>query len=163
MSTITVKANGQPLDLEITGKGIHALVPSPGVRVGAPEGYFVISGRTTIDYVMDEEKLPLRKWQHISTGPLFKELFQDIFEGSVEIPASLIDLHEAAPDIQHISGMIILMFECMAERGIPVYLDFPETHLHPAQARCLVGMLEKMNRVCQSIRNESHRHENTEL
>jgi hypothetical protein len=150
MSNITVLANKQEIVIN-AAPGITVLVPQTGVGVEVPN-YTEINGFSTLEYINDEGRLPLRKWKHISTGGLFQELWHTVFDDRVPIPDSLLDLREASHDIKHIAGMIIMIFEAIAERGEKVFLREPETHLHPAEQRCLVEMLNKLIAYCDSIR-----------
>jgi len=111
-------------------------------------GYFTLDGFNTIAYVMDEEKLPLDKWIHISQGGVFGEVWEKLFQGRVPIPISLLQLRNASNDVRHAAGLIILFFEKTVEERVPIFLREPETHLHPAEARCIMGMIKKLQYFC---------------
>lgn len=143
---ITVLADKQPLTIKSTG--FACLVPRSGIRVDVP-GFLEVNAHTTISCVQglkDE-----RYWQHVSTGPLFQDLFKDVFEERTKIPITLQDLKESGFDVQHVAGMIMLsceaIFASTKENPSRLFYREPETHLHPAEARCLMTMINKLRRM----------------
>lgn len=96
-----------------------------------------------IDLLKQEE------WRHISTGGMFKPLFDIVFQDSpVKLPENIEDLKEMDEAIRHIAGMIILMFEHAFIKGEKIFLRLPETYLHPAQTRHLVDLITQIQKLC---------------
>jgi hypothetical protein len=137
----TILANGQEIQLD--DPRAFCLIPGPGIRVDVP-AFTEINSRLTIAYI---EGLDDRKWQHISKGPLFTELFNDVFQNEVQLPDTVAELVKMDFGVQHLAGLIIMSFEAICERGENVYWRTPEDHLHPRQTYHLMTMLEKFRRL----------------
>lgn len=123
---------------------VECVVPQSGIRVDAAPGYFQIDGVTTLACC---DELPEDKAQHILPSPLFAHFFRIMFPEPFPIPLGKRALEDAADDVRHITGMIILLFEAMYERKERVFIKNPETHLHPAQTRCIMSLIEAMKRL----------------
>ncbi len=125
--------------------GFACIVRPQGMAIKIPS-HTEINARTTVDYMM---ALDQRKWTHISTGPLFREFFNDVFGDipGVKIPESVEDFPDVDLGVLHVSGLIITAFEAMCERGEKIFIRDPETHLHPAASRCLMTMIHKLRRL----------------
>lgn len=135
-------ANGEVHDLD---DEVLVGVPGPGVNLQPAPGWTEINGQTTLACC---GALSEKKAEWILTGPLYKHLFDKLFEGEVPPPQSLEELWNSADDVKHATGLIIEIFEAISERGEKVFLKNPETHLHPKQARCLMSMLNDLLRIC---------------
>ena len=126
--------------------GVVALVPGPGMRVDVP-AFTEINGRDTLEFCRG---LGQRKWEWISTGPIFQELFSEVFRPEdldghpFPLPKTVEELNAGSFDVCHIAGLIILSVEAIVERKESVFLREPETHLHPKQVRCLMGLVYKL-------------------
>lgn len=140
-----VLVNGQKVEFEAAPR-LNILVPDPGMRVEVPS-HTEINGRNTLEFM---SKMPDKKWQWISTGPLFKGLFNELFESSeIKLPSTIAELMKMGNDVIHASGLIIMCFEAAVERHENVFLNMPEEHLHPKQQRNLVTVLEKIQGLSQ--------------
>lgn len=120
---------------------VVALIPGPGVRIEGAEGHFKITPQSTLKYV---QELQADKWAHIGGGQLFQHWFKQVFGGLELLPATLEDLQSAAMDVQHITGLIILLFEALHERKERVFLELPETYLHPKQVYHLMSLIQSI-------------------
>jgi hypothetical protein len=113
----------------------------------------MIDGFVTIEYVMSDEKLPLDKWLHISQaeGGLFQTCWMLIFGDRVAIPPSLLKLRASSNDVRHMAGFIILYFEKATEARVPIFIQDPETHLHPAECAAFMCMFNRLKAFCEQI------------
>lgn len=139
MSTVLVNKKDE---LEIGDQRFIVLAHQPGIRVDVPDA-FEINSRKTFDVL---KELNDRSWKHISTGELFQVLFNELFGGEAEIPDTHQDLLDAGDDVQHGSGMIILLvehalFPMLDGKPVKIFLRNPENFLHPKQERRVVSMI----------------------
>lgn len=120
-------------------------VGRPGINIQPAPGYIEINGMTTLACC---DSLPKDKARHILTGSLFEHLFRIMFptdENDVPLPRSKQELDDCSDDVRHVTGLIIQLFESLIERGEKVFLKNPETHMHPAQQRRFISMLNAIN------------------
>jgi predicted ATPase len=153
MPTIIVKTGeSPPKELQLPDQRFTYVVHQQGIRVDVPD-FVQINGANTLKTCMD---LTQKQWEHISTGPLFQELFYTVFPkdreknfGEVVIPKDVNNLKEGDPGVAHISGMIIMMCETAFEvidgkrKELKIFFRNPESHLHPAAQQTIIGMLTK--------------------
>ena len=131
-----ILANDQPMELET--QAFTLLVHPDDINVEVP-AFVEISAEDTLACVKDLNEI---QWQHISTGELFRLCWYKIFFANerlrTSVPDSVPALHKSATGPRHIAGLIILACEAVFE-GKNVFLRNPETFLHPATERYLVG------------------------
>ena len=140
MPEVELIANGQRMTINAAPR-LTVMVPQSGIRVDVP-AYTEINSRNTIEFM---EKMSDRKWVWISSGPLFRALFNEIFENArIDLPRTVAELMKLDYAVIHVAGMIVMCFEAMVERHENVYLRDPENYLHPAQARTIVPVLMKI-------------------
>jgi hypothetical protein len=138
----TILANGQPHELE-AGR-FTVIAHQQGIKIEVPESLTI----GAMDTIKMADSLNEQQWQHISSGPLFQHFFNIIFKdagSSVTVPKTVDDLKRGDYGVKHISGMIIILVENspLMSKNPPkkVYLEYPETFLHPAQTRSFMSML----------------------
>lgn len=156
---ITIFVNGQPLEITPGPSKLTVLVHQPGIKVTVPRtmvsptpaltSFTKIDGNTTLATM---RSLNQQQWTHISTGPVFKELFRDAFpedattyRNLIPIPEKVEDFGNTADDVLHVSGLIIQIFEATVLRGENVFIDKIETHLHPGTQQHIMTMIHKLN------------------
>jgi len=140
MPEVELIANGQRMTINAAPR-LTVMVPQSCIRVDVP-AYTEINSRNTIEFM---EKMSDRKWVWISSGPLFRALFNEIFENArIDLPRTVAELMKLDYAVIHVAGMIVMCFEAMVERHENVYLRDPENYLHPAQARTIVPVLMKI-------------------
>ena len=148
MVRVVTTANGVKTEHEITPgpRNFTLLVHQQGLRVDVPE-FTEINPKNTIACM---EAMTQKQWDWISTGPLFKTLFYKVFDQEQEkhfsgcqIPLSIDELNQGDMGVAHICGMIVLGCESLMA-GKSVFVRNPETYLHPAAERMVVGMFYKM-------------------
>lgn len=148
----TILANGKPV--EIGDQKLCVIVHNNGIKIKVPDALEIGITQT----LKETDGLTQRQWHHISTGPLFQECYRLMFgpEGEdpgLPIPETVDDLKDADEGIRHVSGMIIMLCEASPafNNGKPkynkIFLNHPETFLHPKQERKLIGMLEFIYKV----------------
>jgi hypothetical protein len=137
-------------DIPNNESGFMVLVPTQGVRVDVPE-FVEINCRTTIDCM---EKMTQQEWEWISTGNIFKHLWKEALDPAANqgkcgeyIPATIEELNGEDPGIIHVAGMIVQGCEALFA-GKNVFFRDPETLLHPATERYIVGMFHEMMKLC---------------
>lgn len=142
MEIIYKEASHQPQAVDIGERPLTVLIHQQGGRVDVP-GAVEINSRNTIDYM---EKIDQEKWTHISTGPLFQELFATVFpeDNKQEIPATIEELSQSDYGLIHVCGMIILICEALFDGKTKIFLRNPENHLHPKTERTLMNMIYKL-------------------
>ena len=138
-----------------TGETIHipkaalVLVPSVDCNVVNVPGFYEINGVTTLKVV---DELSERAWQHISTGPLFRELWKSAVEDEsgliIQIPKTVDDLKKSGNGTKHIAGMIIEAVEKGVFEHKSLFFREPETHLHPKLCRTLMTLIYKVKALC---------------
>jgi hypothetical protein len=146
MTKIITTTSGKIQEHEITTQRFTILVHQQGIRVDVPE-FVEINPRNTISCM---EQMNQKEWDWISTGPLFKTLFYLAFDqeqtkhfGECKIPATIEELCNGDMGVMHVCGMIVLGCEAMMA-GKSIFMRNPETYLHPATERMIVGMFHKM-------------------
>lgn len=158
METIEVhtKACGKTTihNLESKPGGFTLLVHSQGIKVDVPS-FVEVSCRTTIPCM---EAVTQEEWEWMSQGDIFKMCWAEAFDfnhrnGSgkeligVTPPATIEELLDQDPGVIHVAGMIVQGCEAMFE-GKNVFFRNPETLLHPATERYIMGMFRKMLELC---------------
>ncbi len=146
MAKIVTTVNKIKTELELPASpgGFTVMVHQPGIRVDVPE-FVEVNGFKTIETI---NKLNQAQWEWMSTGDLFKVLFNIAFDGcDIEIPEDVEDVKSGDLGIAHIAGLIILGCEAMFEQK-NVFFRTPEDHLHPKVERQIVGMFKAMLRLC---------------
>ena len=146
--TIISTCKGEKTEHTITPapSGFTCLVPAQGIRVDVPD-FVEISCLTTIPCM---KAMTQQQWEWISTGETFKTLWKEAFDpaehqGACDkhIPATIDELNTSDPGLIHVAGMIVQGCEaCFA--GKNSFFRDPETLLHPATERHIIGMLKKM-------------------
>lgn len=137
-----IVVNGQEKIIDAAPR-LTVMVHQQGIRVDVPE-FVEINGRNTLDCM---GKMSQRAWIHISTGELFKHLFQMVFppeNGNVAIPATIEELNRGDFGVIHIAGIIVLGCEAMFEGKYKIFLRNPEDHLHPKAERLIMPMILRM-------------------
>lgn len=158
MSTVEVhtKAAGKTTihNLESRPGGFTVLVHPQGIKVDVPS-FVEVSCRTTIPCM---EAVTQGEWEWMSQGDLFKMCWAEAFDFShgggkgEELigrtpPATIDELLDSDPGVIHVAGMIVQGCEAMFA-GKNVFFRNPETLLHPATERYIVGMFHKMLELC---------------
>lgn len=146
MTQIVLTVNGEKTVEEIETGNFTVLVHQQGIRVDVPE-FVEINPRNTLACM---ESMTQKEWEWISTGPLFKTLFDKVFDhkemnfnACKKIPSTIQELIEGDIGITHVCGMIVLGCEAlMIQKSI--FVRNPETYLHPATERTIVSMFHKM-------------------
>jgi len=99
-----------------------------------------------------------KEWEWMSQGDIFKRCWKEAFDRNWKggqggelvpepPPATIAELLECDPGVIHVAGMIVQGCEAMFE-GKSVFFRNPETLLHPATERYIVGMLKAMLEMC---------------
>lgn len=142
---IIVKANGEVSEHDTPDQPFTVVVHDPSIKVEAPTAQ-LIDVKATIACM---EAMSQRAWVHISTGPLFQHLFQALFaDRPVTLPAEIDRLRADYDDgVIHACGLIILLVESRFAGRKEVFIKNPETHLHPAVTRCLVSVVQEIQRI----------------
>lgn len=136
--------NGKPM--EISAQPFTVMVHQQGIRIDVPDAVEITS-RKTIECM---EKMSQKAWVHISTGQLFKILFDELFpaeDGIVPIPKTIEELNKGDFGVTHAAGMIVLGCEAMFAGKKKLFFRTPEDNLHPKAQRRLVSMLKKMQQL----------------
>jgi hypothetical protein len=143
MNEVELSVNGQPTKINDAPEFL-CVVHQQDLRVDVP-GYIEINSRKTIDCM---EKMNQKQWEHISTGQLFKALFDEVFhkddQNSIPIPQTIEQLNKSDFGIIHVAGMIVLGCEALFEGNTKLFFRTPEDHLHPKTERRIVSMLRMM-------------------
>lgn len=148
MVKIVTTVNGEKTEHEIEPgpRNFTCIVHQQGLRVDVPE-FIEINPKNTIACM---EAMNQKEWEWISTGPLFKTLFNLVFDeknernfGNCHIPKTIEELNQGDMGIAHVCGMIILGCESFMA-GKSVFVRNPETYLHPSTERTIVRMFHKM-------------------
>lgn len=135
-----IKVNGQEIDIPDEAL---CLIPEQGMRVTVPD-YTEINGRNTVDCILN---MAQDKWEHISTGPLFRHFFDLMFKDKGIVPPLFSEIQDTDHGVLHISGLIILFFEAVCERKESVFIRDPETHLHPGITVKLMTLIEDLKKL----------------
>lgn len=135
-----ILVNKNPIEIE-EGKRFTVLVHQPGVRVDIPDSV-EINGRNTIDCMA---KMTQKQWEWISTGDLFKYLFNKVFEDTgVIAPANIQELNDGDFGTIHVCGIIIIGCEAVFAGKKRIFIREPETHLHPKIERTVMSMIYEL-------------------
>ena len=136
---IVAKSNGTKTEMDLPSN-IRCLVHQPDIRVDALDADCIIDSRKTVECM---EKMSQRAWEHISTGPLFQQIWAKFYEDStVVLPASLKELNEDYDiGVIHSVGLVILMCEARFAGKKKIFVRTPEDHLHPRIQRYLMTMI----------------------
>lgn len=147
---ILAKTGGKTTEHELPAQPLTVVLHENSIKVEAPEA-LKIDPEATIKCMREMSQ---RAWVHISTGPLFQDLFQTLYppddeqHGNVTLPAEIKTLLDDYDDgILHACGLIIMLVESRLEGRDKVFIKNPETHLHPAQQRLLVSLIKKIQRI----------------
>jgi hypothetical protein len=152
MAIVVATTNGVKTEHVIEDKpgGLTVLVHQQGIRVDVP-CFVEVGPRETIACM---NNMTQKQWEWISQGPLFKTLFDLVFDpendrnfGGCDIPATIEELNQGDMGLAHTSGLIVLSCEAFFA-GKSVFLRNPETYLHPAAERTIMTMLKKMMQLC---------------
>src|ERR1043165_1483839 len=152
MPTVVTTCNGVKTEHEIEDKpgGLTVILHQQGLRVDVPT-FVEVGPRETIACMMEMKQ---KEWEWISEGQLFQTLFKTIFDEKQDrhfsgcvIPKTIEELNQGDMGVAHICGLIVLSCEAFFA-GKSVFLRNPETYLHPATERMIVGMLNKMLELC---------------
>lgn len=148
MSTTTILVDKKPVEIET--QPLTVLCHNTPMKIEAPT-HFEINCMNTIsciDFLKQEE------WRHISTGGVFKPLFDIVFQDSpVKLPEDVEALKEMDEAVKHVAGMVILLFEHAYIKSEQIFLRLPETYLHPAQTRHLVDLVNQVQKMCDGKAN----------
>jgi hypothetical protein len=71
-----------------------------------------------------------------------EELFDMVFKTQdIKMPKTVEELSVAGAGVNHVLGIITMIMEAFAQGNHKIFLQFPETHLHPKAVMGLVDML----------------------
>jgi hypothetical protein len=144
----TIYVDNKPTEVET--QPLTVLCHNQPMRIEVPT-HFEINGRNTIDLVRE---LRQDQWDHIRTGGVFKPLFDIVFQDApVKLPVKVSELEEMDYAVQHVAGMVIMLFEHAVIKGEKIFLRLPETHLHPAQTRHLVDLMNQVQAIANGKPN----------
>lgn len=118
MPIILVKIGEEPpKELQLPDERFTVLTHKQGTRVDIPD-FLQINGANTL---LTVNELKQNQWEHISTGPIFQDLFYTVFPKdsadtkgdsiAVAIPKDVNNLKEGDLGVSHVAGMIIMMVE----------------------------------------------------
>ena len=144
--------NKQILPIQPGVKGLTVVVHQQGIKVDAPE-FLEINSETTLECMRTMKQ---KAWTHISTGHLFKDLFETAMpfsEFNVKLPDQISDLLIMDKGIVHLCGLIVCGCEAAFYRRNPFFRT-PEDHLHPKTQRYLMGMINKIKDLAEQMRAE---------
>lgn len=148
--TTTVQGVKTEHEIELAPGGFTCVIHQQGMRLDVPS-FVEIGPKQTIACM---EAMSQKQWEWISTGELFKILFEIVFDPEQEkhfanckIPSSIEELNQSDMGVIHVCGIIVLCCEAFFAKK-NVFLRNPETYLHPATERMIVGMLRKMMELC---------------
>ncbi len=147
MTAITFKSAGQQEQtLELPEQPLTVLVHRPGTSVGVP-GVLEISG---VDTILEMKTITQKQWEHISSGPLFKELFFMCFKDDeafkdYKLPLNIEEFRKEGDDMLHIAGLIILTVNAIfSGKHKKIFIKLIEAHLHPGTQQRVMGMMTKI-------------------
>ena len=143
---LTLLVNGEVKQID-EGERLTCLIHQQGIRIEVPES-IEINGRNTVDCM---EKMDQKKWEWISTGPLFKELFAIAFpeDNKQEIPKTIEGLNKIDFGVIHVCGLIVLACEAIFAGKTKIFFRNPEHHLHPKTERCIMNVIYKIRELAQ--------------
>ena len=142
---IHAKADGVLTELDVPVNNFAVCVHDQAIKVEVP-GAVTIGPKETAKCM---EEMSQAAWVHITTGPLFTELFGELFKDRpVKLPTTVKALLEDYDEgVIHACGLIILLCEAMFERKSKVFVKTPEASLHPAVCYRLMTVLMKIMRM----------------
>jgi predicted ATPase len=166
MPTIIVKTGDkEPQELQLPDQRLNVVVQQQGIRVDIPN-FLQINGSNTL---MTVNGLKQNHWDHISTGELFQTLFYTVFPkdcknfDAVVLPKNVENLKTGDLGVAHVAGMIIMMceeaFNVMdgKKKELKIFFRNPESHLHPAAERTIIGMFTKFQQIFSPEKKEEEK------
>lgn len=117
---------------------LTVLLPSAEIwqRISVPDAIEISSPDTEkMSDQMTQEVLD--KWLEIGGEKLFDMVFSS---QNIKAPKTIEELRIAGGGVKHIVGMIAMIFTALALNK-RIFLQFPETHLHPKACAGLADML----------------------
>ncbi len=117
------------------------IVHQQGLKVDVPE-FVTVDPQDTIRCMAE---MTQKQWEWISTGGLFRHLWEEAFDPSDRTPPpkSIEVFNMGDMGLRHMAGMIVLGCEAIFA-GRSVFFRNPETYLHPKTERYVATMLKKM-------------------
>ncbi len=147
MNQIEFKSIGQEKQvIDIPEQPLMVLVHPPGTKVSMP-GVLEISG---IDTLLEMKTIKQNQWEHISTGPIFKELFFMCFKDDkafedYKLPKNIEDFRNEDDGALHVAGLIILTINAMLSgKHTKIFYRQIDSHLHPGTQQRVMPMMEKI-------------------
>lgn len=130
---------------EIETQDLIVIGHQQGLQVDVDDPKFVeINPQDTISCI---QNLTQGQWEHISTGPPFRYLWDSLADpedrDKFALPKDVEHLKLMDQGIQHLAGMVILGFETMLS-GKNVFYRQPETYLHPSTQRFVVTLITNL-------------------
>lgn len=143
----TILANNQPL--ELPDQDFLVIVHQQDISVKITEAKLI----SCFETVKTIDEMSQKAWVHISTGMLFRHLFNLCFDkgNAPVLPETIEEFKEMDTGVKHLAGLIIMMVECSPAfcKNPPkkIFLKNPETFLHPKQEQLIVGMITELRRL----------------
>lgn len=136
---IKAKSNGVVTEHELPNKPMMVCVHQQGIKIEVPDAVTICPKATA----KCMEEMSQKAWEHITTGPLFKHFWDELFKDHpVTLPEKVATLLEDYDEgVIHACGLIILFCEAMFENKPKVFLKTPESGLHPGVVYRLMSVL----------------------
>jgi hypothetical protein len=136
----TITANGEAHEIET--RRLTLLCHQGDVRIDVPSR-FEITPQITVEQaeMMNDRHLELLR----EAGG--EQMFRMMFGDAVAFPASAADLKREGMGIKHAIGLLALAMLCIGA-GVPAFLRYPESYLHPRAQLDLADVLAGMTVPC---------------
>jgi hypothetical protein len=131
MPTITITADGQPLDIETKPLTVICHPGEQEIACSDPN-VVTIDAEATVAFA---RSLTPERWQALRGYPQFAALWRLVW-GDVAPPE---DLAKSNLGMRHVVGLIVLTTAAVRERRTPL-VKLPETYLHPRQCLGLADL-----------------------
>lgn len=145
--TTHIDEQGNPVQnkFELESKDFAIILHQQNLKVDVLE-FVEVNPQDTIQCI---DRMKQNEWEWVSSGKLFKTLWNEAFDPSDRIkpPALIAVLNLGDLGLRHIAGMITLGCEA-AFAGRSVFFRNPETYLHPKTERYIATMLHTMLERC---------------
>lgn len=139
-----VYVGDQPCCVGVTP--LTVLLPSAEIwqRISVPDAVEISSPETEkMSEQMTQEILD--KWFALGGEKLFDMVFSS---QGITAPKTIQELRMSGGGVKHIVGMIAMIFTALA-LGKRIFLQFPETHLHPKACAGLADMLHYLTNISE--------------